>query len=113
MEENAPENRKPIRKLPKEAEPHKFKPGVSGNPGGRPKKKAITEMYERILNDPIHIAAIEAATVKALRNGNMAMVLQLKEMADRTEGKVTLPIEHDVTVNLADAIAEARKRAGR
>lgn len=90
-----------------------WKPGQSGNPSGRPKKKPITEMYERILNDPENVAAIEKATISALRKGNMAMVLQLREMADRTEGKVTQPIEADVTVNLADAIAEARKRAGR
>lgn len=90
-----------------------WKPGQSGNPSGRPKKKPITEMYERILNDPENVAAIERATISALRKGNMAMVLQLREMADRTEGKVTQPIEADVTVNLADAIAEARKRAGR
>jgi hypothetical protein len=70
-------------------------------------------MYERILNDPENLAAIEAATMKALRNGNMAMVLQLREMTDRVEGKVTQPIEADISVNLADAIAEARKRAGR
>jgi hypothetical protein len=99
--------------LPKEAEPYKWKAGESGNPSGRPKKKPITEMYERILNDPENLAAIEAATMKALRNGNMAMVLQLREMTDRVEGKVTQPIEADITVNLADAIAEARKRAGR
>lgn len=90
-----------------------WKPGQSGNPSGRPKKKPITEMYERILNDPENVAAIEKATISALRKGNMAMVLQLREMADRTEGKVTQPIEADISVNLADAIAEARKRAGR
>lgn len=101
------------RKLPAALDAVKWKPGQSGNPSGRPKKKLITQMYEEILNDPEHIAAIKAATVKALRNGNMAMVLQLREMADRTEGKVTQPIEADISVNLADAIAEARKRAGR
>lgn len=94
-------------------DPYKFKPGQSGNPGGRPKKKPITEMYEAILNDPEEIAKIRASVVKALVKGNMAMVLQLREMTDRTEGKVTQPIEADITVNLADAIAEARKRAGR
>lgn len=92
---------------------HHFKPGQSGNPDGRPKTKLITLMYERILNDPANMAAIEAATVKLLRQGNMATVLHLREMADRTEGKVTQPIEADISVNLADAIAEARKRAGR
>jgi len=110
-----PENTPRIKrsKLTPEMEAVKWKPGQSGNPGGRPKKKLITEMYEEILNDPEHIAAIKEATVKALRNGNMAMVLQLREMADRTEGKVTQPIEADISVNLADAIAAARKRAGK
>lgn len=90
-----------------------FPPGVSGNPGGRPKKKPITEMYERIMDDPDAMAALQKSVLSALKRGNMAMVLQLKEMTDRVEGKVTQPIEADVTVNLADAIAEARKRAGR
>lgn len=108
---NKKENTK--KTLPKEAEPYKWAPGQSGNPSGRPKKKPITEMYERILNDPENLKAIEAATMNALRKGNMAMVLQLREITDRVEGKVTQPIEADISVNLADAIAEARKRAGR
>jgi hypothetical protein len=70
-------------------------------------------MYERIMNDPENVAAIEKAVRVALSKGQMAMVLQLREMTDRIEGKVTQPIEADITVNLADAIAEARKRAGR
>ena len=108
---NTNENTK--RSLPVEAEPYKWQPGQSGNPGGRPKKKPITELYERILNDPANLDAIESAVNKALQRGNMAMVLQLKEMTDRIEGKVTQPIQADLTVNLADAIAEARKRAGK
>jgi len=28
--------------------PHRFKPGVSGNPGGRPKKRPISERYEEL-----------------------------------------------------------------
>lgn len=90
-----------------------FMPGQTGNPGGRPKKKPITDLYEDILDDPIAMALLRKAVVKSLKGGNMAMVLQLKEMADRTEGKVTQPIEADITVSLPDAIAEARKRAGR
>lgn len=90
-----------------------FMPGHSGNPSGRPARKPITEMYERIMNDPKQMAALEKAVAKALMKGNMAMVLQLKEMTDRVEGKVMQPIEADITVSLPDAIAEARKRAGR
>jgi hypothetical protein len=89
-----------------------FKPGQSGNPGGRPKKRPITELYERILADPKNIAAIEKAVLKALSRGNMAMVLLLREITERVEGKVTQPIEANVTMNLAELIAEARKRAG-
>ena len=108
--ENTPRNK---RRLTPKMEAMKWKPGQTGNAGGRPAKKPITEMYERILNDPANLALIEEAVGKALTRGNMAMVLQLKEMSDRVEGKVTQPIQADVTVNLADAIAAARKRAGK
>lgn len=101
------------KELPEALRQNIWQPGQSGNPSGRPKKKPITEMYERILEDPDAMQLIQEAVSKALRKGNMAMVLQLKEMTDRVEGKVTQPIEADVTVNLADAIAEARKRAGK
>lgn len=108
----APENT-PKYKLTPEMEEAQWKPGQSGNPGGRPKKKPITDLYDEILNDPEEMKKIRASVVKALVKGNMAMVLQLREMTDRVEGKVTQPIEADITVNLADAIAEARKRAGK
>ena len=90
-----------------------WQPGQSGNPSGRPKKKPITEMYERILNNPENLAAIELATMNALKKGNMAFVLQLREVTDRIEGKISQPIEADITVNLSDAIAAARKRAAK
>lgn len=88
-----------------------FAPGQSGNPGGRPSSKALSALYEKILSDPENVAIIEKSVMKALRGGSMAMVLLLREMADRTEGKVTLPIEASVTMNLAEAIAAGRKRA--
>ncbi|WP_433966450.1 DUF5681 domain-containing protein [Tunturiibacter gelidiferens] len=69
--------------------PYRFKPGQSGNPGGRPATKPITEMYERILADPKNVAAIEQAVTKILLKGNMAMVLLLREITERIEGKVT------------------------
>ena len=115
QDNNAGENTKANtkRELPEALKANLWQPGQSGNPGGRPKKKPVTDLYEEILNDPEAMEALKSAVVKALTKGNMAMVLQLKEMTDRVEGKVTQPIEADVKVNLADAIAEARKRAGR
>jgi hypothetical protein len=103
--ENTPKN---TRKLPPEMEATKWQKGQSGNPSGRPKKKPITEMYERILNNPEHLAAIEAATVSALKKGNMAMVLQLREITDRVEGKVSQDINLNGELTLADRISKAR-----
>lgn len=90
-----------------------FKPGQSGNPGGRVKKKPMTELYEKLLNDPDVMQKLESSLIQMLSKGNMATVLHLREMTDRVEGKVSQPIEADITVNLADAIAAARKRAGK
>jgi len=108
---NKKENKK--KTLPKEAEPYKFKPGQSGNPSGRPKKKPITELFERIMSNPELVAKFEASIANSIMKGGMAGVMYVKEAADRIEGKVTQPIEADISVNLADAIAEARKRAGK
>jgi hypothetical protein len=108
--ENKPANKQTLHPAMEE---RKWQPGQSGNPGGRPKKKPVTDLYEAILGDEEAMEQLKKAVLKALTKGNMAMVLQLKEMTDRVEGKVTQPIEADVRVDLAGAIAEARKRAGR
>lgn len=109
------QNTEPITK--RRGNPQNLRPpwpkGTSGNPGGRPQRKRVTDLYEEILDDPKAIALLRKSLIKMLGKGGMATVLQLKEMTDRTEGKVTQPIEADISVNLADAIAAARKRAGK
>lgn len=99
------------RKLPEALAKNLWKAGESGNPSGRPKKKPITEIFERIMNDPAMVAEFEKAISNSIKKGGMAGVMYVREAADRLEGKVTQPIEANVTVNLAEAIAEARKRA--
>src|SRR5215467_9049493 len=74
-----------------------WQPGQSGNPGGRPKKRPITELYEQLLQDGAMVKAIRAAILKNIRAGKTAFVPLLREMADRVEGKVTQPIEANVT----------------
>ena len=88
----------------------KFPKGVSGNLGGRPRKKPITEELEKLLSDPKVAHAVAAAAIGAARRGN---IKALAEIADRVEGKVSKPVEVDMsgelTANLT--LIERMKRA--
>ena len=87
-------------------------PGQSGNPGGRPKKKPITEMFEQMLATDEDFGEIRDAIKKVfLEKSGMAKVMLLKDMAERLEGKVVQPIEADVTLStLAERMAKAEER---
>ena len=69
-----------------------WKPGQSGNPGGRPKRKPLTEQLEKILDecgrDPQRRTyarrLVESAVKRAIKKDTFA----LKEIWERTEGKV-------------------------
>lgn len=93
--------------------PYQFQPGQSGNPGGRPKKKVITEIYERLLEDGAFVRDVENSIRKMVQSGRMVGQLQLKEMAERTEGKVSQPLEGEFTIlSLAERMRKARERTG-
>ncbi len=89
-----------------------FLPGKSGNPGGRPKKNHITKMYDKLLAKPLNRKEIEASALKILTGGRMASVLLLREMAERTEGKVADTVDLNVTgtIQLANVIEQRRKK---
>ena len=87
-----------------------WKPGESGNPSGRPKKKPITEMFERIFSDPELVTQFESAVVRSITKGGMAGVMYMKDAADRLEGKVTQPLDVDLNFSLAARMAKARER---
>lgn len=84
-----------------------FKPGQSGNPGGRPKGKSLTALLRERLDevDPATGKTIAEMVVEgwvnAARDGNVPAI---KEALDRTEGKVPDKLETkndtNVTVNL-------------
>lgn len=77
-----------------------FEPGKSGNPGGRPKQKPWADAWRKFGGLPISAlairekdTAIEACVKKAyqqmLKDPQSRM---LREAADRTEGRVPLPL---------------------
>lgn len=88
--------------------------GQSGNPSGRPKKLHVTKMFERVLRNAQNRRNIEEAILRTLLKGGMAPVLLLREMAERTEGKIaqTLEVEGTLTLALAETVQERRKRLG-
>lgn len=112
-----------------------FQPGVSGNPGGRPRKKPLTEELERLLDeiDPTdkkhrrtyRKRIVEALAQQVIKKGNVAA---FTEIADRVEGKVAQRQEHtgadggpvvfesiasrqEVEQRLADILSRAERRA--
>jgi len=93
-----------------------WKPGQSGNPGGRPKKRSISEELERLLAEDapnsggkLWAEVIADALLRKARRGD---VRAIAELANRVEGKPCQSLAVDVNANfsLAEQIATARKR---
>jgi hypothetical protein len=61
-----------------------FKPGQSGNPGGRPKGTSITSVLRATLTEEDKLA-IAQKLIAGARAGEMD---KIREIMDRTEGKV-------------------------
>jgi hypothetical protein len=106
---------KKTRTLPKAAERYKWPKGHSGNPSGRPKKKPLTDALEALMSEPYPVdtlpvqlrqrlglkdsrkytfAEITArCLILGVQTGKGGIATCFKEMAERLEGKVTLPVE--------------------
>jgi hypothetical protein len=75
----------------------RFRPGQSGNPGGRPKIKTLSQAYRSQLEqvnpaDPAGRTFAECIAenlVKLAAKGNVQACI---ELADRVEGKITLAV---------------------
>lgn len=93
---------------------HRFQPGESGNPSGRPKKLPITLIFEELFENSADRAAIKKQVRNTLTRRGMAGVLLLREAAERIEGKVVQPVEAEVNVKLTlEQVLEAKKKAGK
>jgi hypothetical protein len=72
-----------------------WKPGQSGNPGGRPKSKPLTDKLLEALSDPKVCEALVLAWVKGAQKGS---IMHLREILDRVEGRVPQPLSVSGTV---------------
>ena len=89
-----------------------WRKGQSGNPSGRPKKNHVTKMYEQLLANPQNRKDIKESILKTLTGGRMSAVLQLREVAERTEGKVADIVDMNVSGSITlEQVLEARKKA--
>jgi hypothetical protein len=83
--------------------------GVSGNPGGRPKRKPVTEALEAFVATPEGVQALVSlskAVVKvAHRHPSMAVFVR-----ETLEGKLTERLEVSGGLELAARVARARQR---
>ena len=93
------------KKLPEKFRLAQWKPGQSGNPGGRPKNDVAKEIAQAVFegNQEAAYKALGATLLK----GNAYV---FKELADRAYGKLTE--KFDVTVNseIVERLGAARKR---
>ena len=89
---------------PENIEPHKFKPGQSGNPKGRPKgARSLSTILREMLEEPIEIVVDgkkerrefrEVIIRKLLKKANDGDMRAIQEIFDRVEGKAQQKIDH-------------------
>ena len=77
---------------------YRWRKGESGNPGGRPKRKIITEAYEALLETKFPGDPKGRTYAQLLAEGQMKSAIKGKtdaarEVTDRTEGPVSRIIE--------------------
>ncbi len=76
-----------VRGNPDKIQKYQFKPGQSGNPGGRPKTTPITDIFRKVAHE--HPELLEETVTRTLADNRMASILLLRLMSDRLEGPET------------------------
>jgi hypothetical protein len=98
-----PENSaKTVRGNPDKTIPHRWQPGQSGNPGGRPKRTPLADACRDVLALPVpgdsegrtYAQKIAATLAEKAVDGDIRAA---QELADRAEGKARQSIEIEQT----------------
>ena len=97
-------------KPPKE---HQYQPGESGNPGGVPGGKSITAELRKLIDKGTNAEDVAQVLYDIAMKGSRAQVEALKELLNRTDGKVpdTHKIESDVPIIIQPVVYERREDA--
>jgi hypothetical protein len=120
-EQDEPENTSG-NKLPPGMAEKMWKPGQSGNPGGRPKRKPLTDAYSALLGQtiPLDVARqlriseastyAEVVAMALLKEAVKGKVNAAAELADRVEGRVMERVQVDHRGDpLADLLSEFKR----
>ena len=115
MTEDRSSKQDKYRTLINQTEATRFKPGQSGNPGGRP-KDILTPLLREFLNadnEAEKIAVIKQLISIAKSTGMRGQVAALKEIFDRIDGRVpeTHKIESDVPITIVFKEVERKEDA--
>ncbi len=98
-----------------------WKPGESGNPSGRPKRRPITDCYIRMADEKMPPDMCKQLGMKrgstfadALARGQFIKAIKgeaknASEIREAIEGKATQPIEVSAEVSLRDLLIESFK----
>jgi len=89
-------------------------PGQSGNPGGVPKNKWLSdvteEMLEEKLKDPTFRQQYKESLWQKLLAKGVVSAMTLDKVWERTEGKVTQPVDLNGNLNVT-TVSERLRRA--
>jgi hypothetical protein len=118
MSTSTPENRRKTGKQIPGSEVTRFKPGQSGNPGGRPKTAPLSQACRELLADSVPNDREGRTYAQAIAQtlGEKALAGDIRaaqELADRAEGKArqSIEIEHTALRKAFERLNEAELQA--
>ena len=103
MNAGTPENRRKTGRVVPGGEATQFRPGQSGNPGGRPKTAPLSHACRDLLsrnipNDPQGRTYAEAIAEALVEKAVAGDIRAAQELADRAEGRARQSIEIEHTL---------------